>query len=373
MNLGVVFGGASVEHDISVLTAVELMANIDREKHTVVPIYIAKDGTFFTAPELVKLKSFTGQDVEKQRVTFVPPDSRLYLVKKNGKLKAYVTLDCIVNACHGGYGENGTLAGLFSMCNLPQTSPEALQSALGMNKAYFKAVAKDLGIPVMEGKHFTCAEEIAAEEITFPAVVKPANLGSSIGVSKVTCAESLALAAESAFLYDSEILVERCAEDYIEINCAAVKDGFQIHISECEQPVESGDFLSFADKYLSGGGEKFVGQENAKRIFPAPIDQKLREEIRGYTQKIYTALDLKGAVRMDYLVENGRAYINEINTVPGSLANYLFDFPYQKLIEIMINEAVRSFRKKSKLTRYFSSPVLTQSQNGVKNTCVKSK
>lgn len=365
MNIGVIFGGKSVEHDISVLTAMEAISHL-KLSYNIFPIYIDRQNVWYMSSEYTNLKVFTDDKYKfskKFRCTVFSGDNGLYIIKGN-KIKKAVDLDCIVNACHGGDGECGAVHGLADMAGIAMTDCGLFAASLGMNKHFFKQAITSMGLSTLPHLYVN-SMNFDMSLIEFPVIVKPVSLGSSIGISKAENAESMKFAISAALRYDSGAIIEPFLSGFTEINCAAIRYGGKILVSECEQPITDGDYLSFSDKYLDG--EKFTGQANAERIFPAKLPSGLKEEIFSATERMYEGLQLDGVVRFDYIIKDGEVLVNEMNTVPGSFANYLFDIDYSQLLDYMIQAAVDRNRRKKQLIASFDSSVLT----GAKNACKK--
>ena len=320
LNIAVVFGGKSVEHDISVITGTLTINTLDNFKYRVIPIYIDKQGLWFTG-ELNNLKAFTKFNSKKyKRVSLKLGEDVLYTIKGK-KLYPLYKIDCVINCTHGYNGEDGTLSGLFKLCNIPFASPDIFASSVAIDKEYTKLFLKSIGVKyipykVLKRQDFLLNSKTALEKlgnITYPVIIKPARLGSSIGIAKATSFSSLNNACENCFKYDDKLLIEPLIDSFTEINCAVYK-GKEIFVSQLEKPISSKDILTFKDKY-EGEGD---------REFPAIIDKGLENKIKAISKKVYSCLDVCGIIRIDYIVKDNAIYLNEINTVPGSLAYYLF-------------------------------------------------
>ncbi len=352
-NVAVFFGGVSVEHDVSVITGVLTVNSLDKTLFSPVPVYVDGDGLWYSGDELKDIDNYKNLNLKKlMRVTLCPGDGTLYRIRKN-KLIPLCTLAAVINCMHGERGEDGSLAGLVNMCGVPFASPSVAASSVGMDKAVTKRFLKGMGVKTLPcaviKKLSDCAE--AAKKIGFPLIVKPACLGSSIGISRADNMEELEQAVHFAFRFGDKAVAEKLLSGFTEINCAAyasVSGG--IVVSECERPVGAGEILSFEDKYTSG-----------KREFPADIDDKVSDKIRAVTERIYRELDCVGPVRADFMLSDGQVYLNEINTVPGSLSYYLFcntlkDF--SKILTQTIAVAEKKFAVQSTLQKTFKSSVL---------------
>ena len=351
--IAVFFGGKSLEHDVSVITGVLTLNSLDKEKYDPVPVFVDKGGVFYTGDALFDIGFFKGKDLSKlSRVVFLQGDNRLYMLKKN-KIKSLFPLAAAINCMHGENGEDGALAGLIKTLSVPFASPSLFCSSALIDKGFTKTVLKGLGVPFIKGAVAkTVAEGVKiARDLGLPLILKPCTAGSSIGIERAEDPDEIEPALNRAFAYCGRVLIEPFIENALEINCAAFKgkDG-EIFVSECEKPIGSGDFLSFTDKYVSGGRE-----------FPARIDGKLSAEIKRITEKIYLGTDAFGVIRVDYIIKNGKPFVNEVNTVPGSLSYYLFckdTAEFSEMLTEMITGAERKFSKESTEIKSFDSGVL---------------
>ena len=324
-NILVFYGGKSCEHDVSVITGVLTLNSIDKNLYNPIPIYLSRLGVWYTGDALFDVSFYKNfQEKKLKKVTLSAGENALYV--KGRKLKKLCDVYSAINCMHGLNGEDGSLSGLLKLHNIPLASPDMFGSSLAIDKEYTKSVLKGLGvkrldyIKVTESNYYQNKDRVISEveqNLGLNVIVKPANLGSSIGISSACDKPSLITALESGFLYDDKVIIEKKLTGFIELNCACYlgKDG--VVVSQVERPVSSGEFLSFKEKYegFKGGGE---------REFPAKIPLKTAEKIREITKKVYNSLDFFGIIRVDYLLEDNKIYLNEINTVPGSLAYYLF-------------------------------------------------
>ncbi len=327
-NVAVFFGGRSCEHDISVITGVLCLNSLDRERFAPLPVYVTDDD-WFTGDELFDLSFYKDPQLNKlKKVSLTLQDKALYELC-SGKLKSPRSIYCAINCCHGLNGEDGCISGILQMSGIPSASPGMLASSVFMDKAATKPFLQGIGVSILpyrqlvKGAFFqnrVLALTLCEHSVGYPCIVKPARLGSSIGVGLAHDRAELTAAIERAMRYDGKVIVEKALTDFIEINCAAYRSGGRVVVSECERPISGGSILTFADKY--GGGGK--GMEGASRQFPADIPEELSRKIRDITALVYRKSFLCGVVRMDFLVCGEDVYLNEVNTVPGSLALYLF-------------------------------------------------
>lgn len=374
IKVAVLFGGKSTEHEISIISAIQAINYLDKTKYDVIPVYVTKDNIMYTGEEIGKIENYTNLPEllkKSQRVIFVKDEGKVKILKYPFKAfsKGLVdTVDIFFPIVHGTNTEDGTLQGYLKMFDLPYVGCDVLSSAVGMDKYVMKTVLKDNGIPVLDCKVFNSKEYdsdfeavVSAVEQSFPypVIVKPIDLGSSIGISKAKDRDSLIESFENAFQFAHKVLVEPAVQNLKEINCAVLGDYTDARASECEQPVNEDDILSFGDKYL--GGSK--GMTGLSRIIPADITDEQRDYIRTLAVKAFKVLGCNGVSRIDFMMnrETGEIWLNEINTIPGSLSFYLWEpigTPYAKLLDEMITLALKRYREENALTFTFESNVL---------------
>ncbi len=336
--VAVIFGGRSVEHDVSVVTGNQVMRAFDAERYEVIPVYINRDGRWYTGEPLLDLKNYRDEIVSFKGVESVilSPNTQhhgliLNPISKLLQKSEIKRLDVIFPTVHGSHGEDGTLQGLFELADIPYVGCGVLASAVANDKSLTKDVLRQHNIPVIESITFTRAdwqenrEEILQRilaEFAFPVFIKPATLGSSIGVGRAENQSILVQSIDLAIHFDRRILVERAIVGGAEINCAVMGNGNAIEASVLEQPVSWDQFLTYEEKYMRGG----EGMKSAERIIPAPISAELTTQIQQYAIDAFKAIDGRGTARMDFLIhqDTGEIYLNEINTMPGSLAFYLW-------------------------------------------------
>lgn len=390
-NVGVIFGSRSCEREVSIISALQLMRYADPEKYEVIPVYIHDDGTWYSGNALRDLKTYQPFRGEQENCLKVFLDmssgsGALLHVKQNNGLIRKTTIeiaariDVFVIVMHGLNGEDGSLQGMLELANVPYTSTGIAGSAVGMDKIMMKQFFRGGGLPVLPGLSFSRKEyhdhaqsviDVTGHELGYPVFVKPANLGSSIGVSRADNAAELADSLELAFEYDRRVLVEKGLNKPIELNCSVLGFDQELEASPIEMPVSADDFLNFKEKYLSSGGSK--GMASLHRILPAPIEDTLKEKIQNLSKQIFRMLDCKGVVRIDYMfdAEQEALYITEINTIPGSLAFYLWEnagTSYASLIDKMIEYAFAAHEEKNAANYAFTSDILKSAVIGSKGS-----
>ncbi len=387
--LGVVFGSRSCEREVSIISALQLMRYADTEKYDVIPVYIDEHGVWYTGEKLKDIKTFTPFHPDSSGITRVFPDltagsgALLRIEKGSGlfareKLEIVARIDVFVTVMHGLNGEDGTLQGLLEMANVPYTSTGVAGSAVGMDKIMMKQFFRGAGLPVLPGEWFTRSMyekepdqviEQVAKVLGYPVFVKPANLGSSIGVSRADDDDQLRDSLDLAFEYDRRVLVEKGLDHPIELNCSVLGYDDNVEASSIEMPLNSSEFLDFEDKYLNGGGRK--GMASLHRVLPAPIEESLKGRIQDLSKNIFRMMDCKGVVRIDYMFDRNseEVYITEINTIPGSLAFYLWEYDglgYTKLIDRMVEYAEKAHEDRNHANYAFTSDILKNTSIGTK-------
>ncbi len=392
IKVGVLFGGKSVEHEISVISAIQAIGYLDRTKYEVIPIYITKDNEFYVGEDVGKIESYTDINSlikNSQRIIMVRDENKVKLIKYPQKMfsKGYIDyIDIAFPVVHGTNVEDGTLQGYLKMFNIPYVGCDVLSSAVGMDKYVMKTVLKDNGIPVLDCKCYTAKqydenEEAIIEEIEssigYPLIVKPVNLGSSIGISKAENRTELYDSLDTAFRYATKVLVETAVQNLKEINCSVLGDYEEAEASECEEPVSSDKILTFAEKYIGDGSAKGAkgakggvksaggskGMATLKRKIPADITAEQRDTVRNLAVKAFKCLGCGGVSRIDFMMdtETGNIWLNEINTIPGSLSFYLWEpigVKYTELLDRMISLALKRERESENITYSFDSNVL---------------
>lgn len=379
ISVAVLFGGKSVEHEISVISAVQAMGYLDKEKYDLVPVYITKSGKLYTGEKLTRIENFRDTKAllaDCRQVVMTNLDGRCVLLPypmKLGYKKHIRYIDVAMPIVHGTNVEDGALQGFLKTLDVPFTGCDVLSSAVGMDKHVMKLVFEDAGIPVLPCKCFLKRDYFADENamvaaiedsFSYPVIVKPVNLGSSVGINKAKNREELVEALDLAFRFAPKVLVERAITALREINCSVLGDIYEAEASECEEPLNATDILSYEDKYMSGGkGSKGSGMASLARKIPADIPAELREEIRSMAVRGFQALGGSGVARIDFMIDTqeNKVYLNEINTIPGSLSFYLWKpvgMEYPWLLERMISLALKRQREEGEITYSFDTSVL---------------
>ena len=359
-NIIVLFGGKSAEHDISLITANLVLNAIDEEKYNVYPVFVDKQNKWFY------VKDFKNniQNFKQKEEIFLKIGEDALFVKRTFLLKNLINVDCAILCHHGVNGEDGTIQSVLKLCNIPYSSSNTLSSAITMDKVVMKLLFKEFGFNVIDYFYFNKQEYENSKdniinklenELNYPVILKPANLGSSIGINIAKNKEELINAINVAFSFDNKVLVEKALENFTEINCAVMGYGKEVIVSSLEEPVSWKEFLTFEDKY-EGNSKK-----SPKRIYPAKVPEEIKKNIQKVSKLIFEKFELCGVVRIDFIIKNDEIYVNEINSIPGSLAYYLFEkeeYSFTNVIDNLINFALKKYENENLLTYAFESNVL---------------
>jgi D-alanine-D-alanine ligase len=377
-NVAVVFGGRSVEHEVSVITGMQIMENMDKSKYNPIPLYITKDGRFLSGDSLKNIANFKHKNFDQAIEVFFKGfagDHNLYTItsKKSSflgpkveQVELYKKIDIVFPALHGTNGEDGTFQGMLEMLSIPYVGCGVMSAAVGMDKVVMKEVFASNGINMTEYFSFyrnqwsKQKDEIIkkAEEIGYNLFIKPANLGSSIGISRAQNKQELIDAIELAMKYDSKILVEKAVENPREINIAVMGQEDDVIVSACEEPLGWKGLLKYEDKYIQGSKSsgKTTGMKGQNKALPADLKESVQKEIEDLAKRAFMAIDAVGDARIDFLLDGDNVYVNEINTLPGSIAFYLWEvngISFEDLItRLIILAKEKHSRKKENLTTY---------------------
>lgn len=364
--IGIAFGGKSVEHDISILTGIQVLNALDKEKYEFFIFYFAKNNLVYTNSCLGELNFYKKLDLDdRDEIIFSQKDNQPGFFYKL-KPKKFFNLDCIICCFHGAIAEDGTISSLFELINLPYTSSELKQSKIVQDKSLTKELVKSLNYKVIPYVKISLSEEYDIKinnfisEVGYPLIVKPNTLGSSIGINVIKTAEELTSKIMDSFAYDSVLIIEPKIENFKELNCAALRSN-EVITSAIEEIINENNILTFKDKYLRNK------KQNTSRLIPSPIEKTLEDKIKLETKKIYEFLELDGVVRMDYIYDlNAEVlYLNEVNNIPGSMGFYLFEkegINFTLLLDKIIKNALIRHNKKSKQISYFESSVLAKNK-----------
>ena len=372
-NIGVIFGGRSTEHEISVISASQAMAAIDREKYDVTPIYITKQGHWYTGAPLFDVKNYRHIPELLKQCTevYMRPvygDYNLYPANPKGffsssAMKPVGKLDVVIPVLHGTNMEDGIFEGLLQTIGIPYAGCDVLSSANGMDKITMKMILRANDVPVVDYVWFTDKQwhtrrdaliEQIEDTLGYPVIIKPANLGSSVGIGSAHDRNQLKARIDDAERYSTRIIVEHMLADMQEINCSVLGDCDDYRTSVLEEPIKSGDFLTYEKKYM-GGGKGSEGMQSSQKRIPAELPDDVTKEIQHLAGETFRVLSCHGVSRVDVMIDrtDGRIYVNEINTIPGSLSFYLWEatgLSFDKLMDELVKLALRRKREEGMKT-----------------------
>lgn len=382
IRVGVFFGGKSVEHEVSVISGLQAYNAFDKDKYEPIAIYITKDNELYTGEavsDIANYKNIPELLKKSTRVFFMCEQGKVELIqypaKKFGN-SVVAQIDVAFPVVHGANVEDGCLQGFLRHYNIPFAGCDVMASAVTMDKYVMKTVLKDNDIPVLDCvtlniREYQMDETTALHKvenrIAYPVIVKPVNLGSSVGIKVAKDQDQLLEALEYAFTFGAKVLVERAIMNLREINCAVLGDYEEAEASECEEPVSSDEILSYEDKYMAGGKSGSEGMRTARRELPVDLTAGRRDEIRRLAVRTFQVLNCNGVSRIDFMIDKDtdQVYVNEINPIPGSLAFYLWEAlgkPYAELLDDMVKLALKREREEKNMMTSFESNIL-QSAN----------
>ncbi len=380
--LGLIFGGRSVEHEVSIITAIETMNYMNKEKYEIIPIYISKQGLLYTGDILFDLEAYKNMEELMKKVnqiTLVNDGEKVnlvrYPIKKFGE-NIINTIDVAFPVMHGTNGEDGTIQGYLELINVPYIGCDILSSSIGMDKIIMRKVLKESGLPVLDYVTFYSMDYMKNEEkyieeinkkLKFPVIVKAGNLGSSVGIKKAKDSKELEEAIEFSMKFSDRIIIENAVVNLKEINCSVMGDMVDAEASECEEPVSTDEILSYTDKYL--GGSKTEGMAASDKKLPADISDEIRDKIRTLAVETFKVLGCSGVSRVDFLLDKdtNEIYINEINTIPGALSYYLWEATnktFMQEIDELVELAYKRQRQREKRVYSYDQNILALVSNG---------
>ena len=357
MNILIIYGGQSCEHDISIITACLAKGYF---RGNIVSAYFDKQNRCFAVPNDFTPAKHTNCTFREQ-ISFCFGEKRIAICKGK-RVKRYVEIDVAVNCCHGVCGEDGTVSAICQMMGVPLVGSNLLSSAIAMDKIATKQALRAIGMPTIRGRHITRKQfeegTYSTGNLGFPIIVKPNKLGSSIGITLCHNKDELKNALKVAFSYDNDVLCERALTNFYEVNCSAMRVNNAVQTSDVDMSITAHDLLTFEDKYIS----------QSKWCKPViDINVEVQTAVKNMTQQIYQKLAFSGVIRVDYLVDktDGKIYVNEINSIPGSLAYGLWSNIYSQsqFGKLLVEQAVLDFQSDAKLVRSYDSSVLNGAIN----------
>lgn len=386
IKVGVIYGGETVEHEVSIISAIQAMKKMDQEKYEVVPIYITKDREWYTGEMLKDIEIYEDLNlIKKYSKNIILYYNKGAYVLQNKKFPRNVItdIDIIFPVMHGTNGEDGVIQGYLQAIGIPFVGSNVYASVVGQDKVYMKNIFEDAKLPMTKFIWFyDCDYKNDSEEIlkkisklSFPLIIKPATTGSSVGIKMADNEEELVEAIDNAIQYDNKILVEEVVGNLKEVNISVVGNYEHQKLSEIEEVISGNKFLTYEDKYIGGSKGKLKGcaktpiktsskgMVSANRKLPADISKKLREEVEEVAIKAFKSLGSSGVCRIDFLIDEKekKVYINEINSIPGSLAFYLWEakgVKFTELLDDVINIGIKDYKKRISKTHSFETNIL---------------
>lgn len=383
IRLGVIFGGESVEHEVSIISAIQAMNKMDSEKYEIIPIYITKDRQWYTGEMLKEIETYSDLSLIKRyakNVVLYEDNGKFVLQNKKGFRRIVKEIDMVFPIVHGTNVEDGVLQGYLESIGIPFVGGDVYASAVGQDKIFMKEIFRENDLPVCDYVWFYDTEYeddnekllARVEKLTYPVIIKPATLGSSVGIKTAHNKEELKVAIDEAIKYDHKIVVEKLVENLMEVNISVLGNYSNQQVSAIEQVMPTKDFLTYEDKYLGSSktkgklGGKFKtskGMVSTSRVIPAPLPKKMKEEVEKVAVGAFKALGSSGVVRIDFLVDEKekKIYINEVNNIPGSLSFYLWEpigKEYTELLDDMINIGIRDYKMRIAKTHSFDTNIL---------------
>ena len=370
IKVGVIFGGKSVEHEISIVTAIQAMDKIDTEKYEVVSIYITKDLEWYTGGCLRYIDSFKDYDLIRRyarKVNLINRDNR-YILQSVGLFKREINyIDLAFPMVHGAGAEDGSIQGYLEVTGVPYVGSGVYSSAVGQDKVFMKQILEANKIDVVKYDWFTIddyknnKEELfqRIDKMHYPIILKPASLGSSIGIEVVKQKEELDSALDRVLKYDDKALAEELLEDIREFNCAVLKSNGKVQISAVEEIINDKDYRKYSDKFIWDNDDNAV----VKREFPANISKKLEEDIKEIALNSFRILNNTGVARFDFFYDNKtkKVYVDEINTIPNFLTHHMWgdlNINYKTLMDLLIEDAISKVKRRDDMNLTIDSDIL---------------
>ena len=370
VNVGVIFGGKSVEHEISIISAVEAMGYMDTNKYNVIPIYIDKTGTWYTGDHLKDIINYRDMDVVKRyakKVCLIRRGKSCILQSLGFTRRILNVIDIVFPIGHGLYMEDGCLQGYLDMLGVPYVGSGVVASAIGQDKVFMKQILKSNDIPTTNYVWFTSKEFISSKKkvlekintLNYPMYVKPASLGSSIGITRATTEHELISGIKEAIRFDNKIIVEEEIKHVKEVNISVLGTYEDVETSEIEEINVTDEFFTFKEKYVENYSKTIKKGRKANPL----LSKEMMEDLKMYAINTFKAINARGVARIDFLIDDKskKIYVSEINTMPGSLSLYLW-LPKKKsqteLINDLIKIAIEEYKSKNNLILAFENNLL---------------
>lgn len=371
LNVGVIFGGRSVEHEMSIISAVQAMNNIDSDKYEIIPIYITKDNIWYTGGCLRFIDTFKDYDLIRRyakKVNLVNKDGRFILQGTKYMKREVCELHIAFPIVHGSGVEDGSIQGYLNIVGIPYVGSNVYSSSVSQDKVFMKQIMAYNGINTTKfvwfGERFyrNKKDELfkQIDELKYPLIIKPASLGSSVGIELITRKEELDSIIERTFKYDSKVIIEEKIQDLIEYNCSVLLTSNGNITSEIEEITTNKDLVEYGDRFLYDDDSK---DSSIKRVCPANIDDDLRKEIELNSLAVFKILNMRGSARIDFLYDSKKKvlYVDEVNSIPWCYSHHLWEkrnISYKEMLSIMLDDAVKEEVKHQKMTRVVDTDII---------------
>jgi D-alanine-D-alanine ligase len=377
LKVAVLFGGDSVEHEVSIISAMQAMAALNEKKYKIIPLYLAKNHKFYSAASLKHIETYKDLDLIEKTVTQVSVvrENQKFFLKPLARFKQRTEIDLVIPVVHGTHCEDGSVAGFLETLGIPYSGCDVLGGAVGQDKVVMKQILENAKLPIVDWVWFYAYEfekDSASwlkkiDLLGYPVVVKPANLGSSVGITLAKDEKEVIAAIDTASQYDVKICIEKAVTNLRELNCSVLGYYDKKEASVLEEVMKQDTILSYDNKYK--GSNKAKGMASATRNCPAKVSDQLTKEVQGYALETFRVLGAAGVCRIDFLLddETKKVYVNEINTIPGSLSFYLWEAtgkPFPKLMDDLVDIAIRRTRQKEKMIFSYTTNILSNYKNG---------
>lgn len=370
IKVGVIFGGKSVEHEISIVTAIQAMDKIDTEKYEIVPIYITKELEWYTGGCLRYIDSFKDYDLIRRyarKINLVNRENR-YILQSTGLFKREINyIDLAFPMVHGAGAEDGSIQGYLEVTGVPYVGSGVYSSAVGQDKVFMKQILEANKIDVVKYEWFTIDDYLNDKEglfqridkMHYPIILKPASLGSSIGIEVVKQKEELDAALDRVLKYDDKAMAEELLDDIREFNCAVLKSDGRVQVSAIEEIINDKDYRKYSDKFIWDNDDNAV----VKREFPANISEKLERDMKDIALRSFKILNNTGVARFDFFYDNKtkKIYVDEINTIPNFLTHHMWgdlNINYKTLMDLLIEDAISKVRRRDNMNLTIDSDIL---------------
>ena len=362
LNVGVIFGGKSLEHEMSIITAIQAMDNIDTDKYDITPIFITKDSLWYTGGALRYIDTFKDLSLLKRytkNVNLINKDGRFVLVSTGVIRKEIAEIHLVLPIMHGAMGEDGTIQGYLNLMGIPYVGSNIFSTSVSQDKAFVKQILRDNNIPVTKfvwfGERFYRNKKSELfkqiDELKYPLILKPATLGSSIGIEVINQKEEIDSTIERSFSLDTKIIIEEMLDDVIEYNCAVLLTPDGNIVSDIEEITTNNKIRTYSDKFVY----EDTDESSIKRVLPAKISDKLKKEIELYSLAVFKILNMRGTARIEFLYDkkNNNLYVNEVNSIPFCFAHHLWEsrhISYKELLNILLKDAIDNEVKLQSMT-----------------------